>query len=58
MSNISDVNECESSPCENGGTCHDWVNAFSCDCPPRYYGIFCETGELMPHLTSLTFEIM
>ena len=27
-----DIEECASSPCQNGGSCRDLVNAFECDC--------------------------
>ena len=30
--------ECWSSPCLNGGTCHDGVAAFNCTCPAGYTG--------------------
>ena len=40
----TDVNECESSPCENCGTCNDnKVNMFTCDCVGGYTGTTCET---------------
>jgi len=35
------VNECESSPCLNGGTCIDEVNSFRCQCPDGYYDQLC-----------------
>ena len=35
------VNECESSPCLNGGTCIDDVNSFTCRCPDGYYDQLC-----------------
>uniref|UniRef100_A0A3P8TUL4 Sushi, nidogen and EGF-like domain-containing protein 1 n=1 Tax=Amphiprion percula TaxID=161767 RepID=A0A3P8TUL4_AMPPE len=38
-----DVDECASSPCQNGGTCEDQINGFICRCPPGYTGIHCET---------------
>lgn len=28
-----DMDECQSSPCVNGGICKDRVNGFSCTCP-------------------------
>uniref|UniRef100_A0A673FM18 Crumbs cell polarity complex component 2b n=1 Tax=Sinocyclocheilus rhinocerous TaxID=307959 RepID=A0A673FM18_9TELE len=33
------VNECESTPCENGGTCEDLINAFQCSCPAGFTGL-------------------
>ena len=32
------VDECASSPCHNGATCHDLVNEYSCSCPAGYTG--------------------
>ena len=32
----SDINECASSPCQNGGVCRDEVNGFTCDCAAGY----------------------
>lgn len=29
-----DIDECNSSPCLNNGTCIDLVNSYSCDCKP------------------------
>lgn len=37
----TDVNECSSSPCVNGGTCHDQVNSFFCSCAMGYNGNTC-----------------
>jgi hypothetical protein len=36
------INECESSPCQNNGTCIDGVAAFSCVCRPGFAGARCE----------------
>ena len=40
-----DINECQSSPCLNSGTCKDLVNAYQCTCPLGYTGLQCELGE-------------
>ena len=41
-----DIDECVSSPCQNGGTCIDIINAYTCDCVPGYLGDNCETGNI------------
>ena len=44
---ISEKDECASDPCQNWGTCHDEINAFSCSCPSNLFnGSMCETREL------------
>ena len=43
---FSDINECESSPCQNGGACTDKVNGYECTCAAGYAGADCETGKL------------
>ena len=37
-----DVDECLTSPCLNGGTCHDMVNGYSCSCVDDYEGQICQ----------------
>ena len=39
-----DIDECASSPCENGATCADAVNLYTCHCVVGYMGTRCETG--------------
>ncbi|XP_035661274.1 uncharacterized protein LOC118405716 [Branchiostoma floridae] len=38
-----DIDECESSPCENDGTCVDDINSYTCTCPPGYGGDNCQS---------------
>ena len=38
------MNECSSNPCQNGGTCNDGVNGYTCACVPGYVGTECGTG--------------
>ena len=42
---ILDIDECSSSPCENGGTCIDEIDYFTCQCMAGYTGDQCETSE-------------
>ncbi|XP_035688625.1 neurogenic locus notch homolog protein 1-like [Branchiostoma floridae] len=36
------IDECVSSPCQNGGTCHDLINEYRCDCQPGWSGGNCQ----------------
>ena len=40
-----DIDECASSPCQNGGTCNDGVNSYTCECIPGFAGDNCEIGK-------------
>ena len=37
-----DINECQDSPCKNGGTCHNVLGSFKCNCTPESSGDLCE----------------
>ena len=43
---VVDIDECASSPCENGATCTDAVDSYTCDCIAGYTGKHCETGKI------------
>ena len=47
---FSEIDECASAPCVNGGSCHDHVNGFSCTSRYGYGGVICETGKHL-HVT-------
>ena len=42
---VSDDNECLSNPCQNGGTCIDLYNYYSCQCVGRFIGNNCQIGS-------------
>ena len=42
---ITDTNECQSSPCQNGGTCIDQINSYKCTCTDDWKGTNCETRK-------------
>lgn len=41
--NVSE-NDCAGHACENGGTCIDGHQSYSCDCPSGFAGDFCQTN--------------
>ena len=41
---LIEIDECDSIPCQNGGTCNDYINFYNCSCQPGYDGVNCETG--------------
>ena len=43
---ISEINECNSNPCYNNGTCIDLLNGYHCNCSVGYDGTQCELGKL------------
>ena len=42
---VTDINECSSNPCLNGGSCTDKINGYTCSCQPGYTGAQCQTSE-------------
>ena len=42
----TNINECASAPCDNGGTCADGINTFRCTCAAGYSGAFPEPAPL------------
>lgn len=39
------INECSSNPCQNGGTCTDGINGFTCACTAQWTGPLCQTAQ-------------
>lgn len=44
---FSEIDECSSSPCINGGSCQDLTAAYKCNCNPGFTGTHCEIGILL-----------
>lgn len=43
--NLPDINECSSGPCQNGGTCTDGVNGYTCRCVSGWEGDRCDISK-------------
>jgi len=46
MMHSTDIDDCDSDPCQNHGTCIDKINDFSCICAPGYTDKECSTGKM------------
>lgn len=42
---VTDIDECQSSPCAGGATCLDQINGYRCVCPPGHAGPRCRDCE-------------
>ena len=40
------VDDCAANPCQNGGTCFDFVNDYKCYCHAGFMGRNCERTKL------------
>uniref|UniRef100_A0A4W4FJ67 coagulation factor Xa n=1 Tax=Electrophorus electricus TaxID=8005 RepID=A0A4W4FJ67_ELEEL len=40
-----DGDQCDSNPCQHGGTCKDMIGGYACKCPDMYIGLNCEKGN-------------
>ena len=40
----TDIDDCASTPCMNGGTCFDGIFDYSCSCSSGFTGDSCETS--------------
>ena len=38
----SNIDDCAVNPCQNGGTCIDFVSDYKCYCNPGFIGTHCE----------------
>ncbi|XP_060581989.1 fibropellin-1-like [Ruditapes philippinarum] len=38
----TNIDDCATNPCNNGGTCVDGINDYTCTCPPDTTGLTCE----------------
>ena len=53
---FTDINDCSSGPCNNGGICNDGVNSYTCTCAAGYNGDYCDNSEYT--ISFLNFDII
>ena len=54
---FKDINECVNHTCQNGGSCKDGVNNYSCNCLPGFTGNRCQTGRYKRFVFSRLFVL-
>ena len=42
---FTDIDECASNPCQNGATCNNLQNQYTCMCAGGWQGTHCELGD-------------
>ena len=52
-----DIEECESQPCSNGGTCDDHLASYTCGCSAGYMGNICEIGMVVSILLQIVLLV-
>ena len=45
-----DINDCHPDPCQNGGTCVDGVDSYTCNCPAGFTAANCQTSKCFLYL--------
>ena len=44
---FKDIDNCANRTCQNGGSCTDGINSYSCNCVAGFTGNHCETGKTL-----------
>ena len=53
----TDIDDCSSGPCENGGTCIDLFNDFNCTCPLGFTGRNCSNSKCSLTVRKLNLSV-
>lgn len=54
----ADFNECHSTPCQNGATCINGQNEYTCDCTAIWTGLRCEMCKFSLAMFHKTIAIL
>lgn len=50
---FTDINECDTNPCENGGQCTNSEGSFTCSCAGGWRGLACIQGKFSKYLNEI-----
>jgi hypothetical protein len=53
--NVPDIDDCANNPCQNGATCSDQVNNYTCICAAGYTGTNCSSSTLCYNFIPLIY---
>jgi len=42
---VTDIDECAGNPCQNGATCNNLQNQYTCTCAGGWQGTTCDVGK-------------
>lgn len=55
---LSEIDECVSNPCLNGGSCTDLFRAYNCSCAPGFAGTNCETSKKDYSISKISLNVL
>jgi len=55
---LKDIDECVNHTCQNGGSCKDGVNNYSCNCLPGFTGDRCQSGRYFKFFFVLSLRVI
>ena len=55
---MSGIANCKSNPCENGGSCHQYLYTFTCSCHEMFDGRLCNTRNFTIYIYIYVYIII
>ncbi len=51
------IDDCDNHMCQNGGSCVDGINKYTCECPAEFTGKFCEIEPMVAQVNIYSIYI-